>query len=244
MAIVAVTDLIRANLSHAPGGRLAGYTTGSQDIRWTSADWNAHPGSVRICQDPAGSDHTADVYDVENYAGTNLSAVAWHHAAAGAFHANTRPGQRHPAIYTSMSNVTPLVNTFIAHGVTSGPKLWIASWMPDTTQALALLAESGGPFPVIGVQWGSRAYYDVNLFSGTWLADVSAKPPPPAPSDYTADGVQTLAGLAAAHHTDVHELIWLMARHRPNGFGPQQAAYLDAGDWHTAMPAGMRAWFA
>ena len=69
-------------------------------------------------------------------------------------------------------------------------------------------------------------------------------PTPPPPGDYTADGTMTLADLAHQHGTDVHTLIWWMARHRPNGFGPQQAAYLDAGDWHTAMPAGMRAWFA
>ena len=63
-------DLIGANIGHAPAGaQLAGYSTGSGGIPWTAAQWAAHPGTVRIDQDAAASDPTADVLDVEGGAG-------------------------------------------------------------------------------------------------------------------------------------------------------------------------------
>ena len=128
MAVIAGFDAIHANIGHLPrGAQAAGYTTGSSDIRWVAADWAAHKGAVRICQD-SGSDHSADVLDVESGAASNVDAAMWAPRAAAAFKAASRPGQREPAVYTSASNVTPLVNTLIGHGIKSGVNLWVANW--------------------------------------------------------------------------------------------------------------------
>jgi hypothetical protein len=173
MSVAVVHDAIHANIGHLPPGVAAGYTTGSADIRWTAADWAAHPGAVRICQD-TGSDVTADCLDVERGAATNGEAAPWFKAAEKAYLAADRPGQRSPAIYTSASNVTPLVNALTAGGVTHGAALWVANWNLSQAQAYADVVNAAGPFPIIGVQWSSGAFYDTNVFSGTWLARVSA----------------------------------------------------------------------
>ena len=98
MAVVAGFDAIHANIGHLPrGAQAAGYTTGSSDIRWVAADWAAHKGAVRICQD-SGSDHTADVLDVESGAATNVDAAMWVPRAQAAYKAAARDGQRKPAV--------------------------------------------------------------------------------------------------------------------------------------------------
>ena len=103
MSIVLAHDAIHANVAHLPAGQAAGYTTGSSDIRWTAQDWAHHPAAVRIDQDATASDLTADVLDVERGAATNGEAAHWYTMALRSFTAGTRPGQRHPAIYTSAS---------------------------------------------------------------------------------------------------------------------------------------------
>jgi hypothetical protein len=177
MSVVVGHDAIHANVSHLPPGQAAGYTTGSPDIKWTAPDWHNHPGAVRICQDAGASDHTADVLDVEQFAAANSEAAAWFKAAEKAYLAAARPGQRSPAIYTSASNVTPLVNALIAGGVRSGVSLWVANWDLSQAQAYADVVNAAGPYPIIGVQWNSGAFYDTNVFSGSWLARVSAAEP-------------------------------------------------------------------
>ena len=184
--LVAGYDATHANAGHLPAGhQAAGYTTGTPDIQWTAADWTAHPGAVRICQDFSASDITADVLDVERGAATNGIAGHWYSLAARAWRAAARPGQRRPAIYTSASNVTPLVNALIAAGVTSGPGLWVASWGTLPATAGQDVADASGPFPIIGFQYASGPFYDSDWFSRAWLAGVSRTPAPvtsPAPA--------------------------------------------------------------
>jgi hypothetical protein len=193
MAVVTAHDCIHANIAHLPPGQSAGYTTGSPAIRWTAGDWKAHPGSVRICQDN-GTDHTADVLDVETGAATNGDAAAWVPKARAAFDAVTRPGQRRCAIYTSQSNVTPLVNTLTAHGINSHVRLWVANWNLSGGQAAAEVEAAEGPFPVVGVQYNSLQFYDSDVFDTAWLADVAATGPHP---HVTVAG-DTIASLAAS----------------------------------------------
>src|SRR6266571_1509911 len=197
MSVVVGRDGIHANIGHLPPGQCAGYTTGSADIRWTSADWKAHPGAVRICQDSAASDHTADCLDVERYAATNSGAAGWFKAAEKAYLAGQRPGQRSPAVYTSASNVTPLVNALIAGGVTSGCGLWVANWNLTQVQAYADVVNAAGPYPIVGVQWASGQYYDTDVFSGSWLARVSAGAPG-APYRHLTRAGDTVGSLAKA----------------------------------------------
>lgn len=173
MTIILGYDATHDNVAHLPRGVVAGYTTGTGGIPWTVDDWAAHPGAIRIDQDPVGRDSTADVFDVERGAGTNGAAPGWYRRALDSFYRNLRPGQRRPCFYTSMSNVTPLVNALIAGGVTSGPRLWIANWSLSEAQARNLIANASGPFPIVGVQYANNPQYDTSVWSTEYLSDVS-----------------------------------------------------------------------
>src|SRR6516162_2517112 len=139
-------DVIGANLQHAPAGaQLAGYSTGSGPVPWSAAQFTAHPGTVRIDQDPAASDPTADVLDVERGAATTGDCPGWAKRAMADYGAATRPGQRWPAVYASASEVTPVVNALIAGGVTTGVGLWVANWDLTKAQAFADVLNAAGP---------------------------------------------------------------------------------------------------
>jgi hypothetical protein len=234
MSVVVGHDCIHANVSHLPPGQSAGYTTGSPDIKWTAPDWHAHPGAVRICQD-SGTDHTADCLDVESGAAANGQAAGWFKAALAAYHAAARPGQRSPAIYTSASNVTPLVNALLAGGVKTGVALWVANWNLSDAQATADVQNAAGPFPIVGVQFHSGATYDTNVFSGTWLARVS-QPAAPVPHRHLTAAGDTVASLASSRR--MHPDSWLALQAK---LGANVAALasgpLPAGtEWRSVNP--------
>ena len=208
MSVIAGFDAIHANTGHLPrGAQAAGYTTGSPDIRWVPGDWAAHPAAVRICQD-SGSDHTADVIDVERGAATNVDAAMWVPGARAAFQSSSRPGQRQPAVYTSASNVTPLVNTLTGHGIKTGVGLWVANWNLSDAQAVADVQAGAGPFPVVAVQYASGAFYDSDVFSAAWLHHTSTAPL----HEHTADGKQTIGQYAAARHNTPAQ--WVALQHQ------------------------------
>jgi hypothetical protein len=173
MSITAGHDCTHDNIGRTPKGQRAGYTTGSTGIRWTNADWDANPGAVRIDQDFAASDPSADVLDVENGAATFADCAPWAKKALADFANAVRPGQRRPAIYCSASNVTNVVNALIAGGVKSGVSLWVAAWSLGEQSAMREIASAGGPFPIIGVQYASNQFFDSDVWDGGWLADVS-----------------------------------------------------------------------
>ena len=181
---VLVYDATRDNIAHLPAGQAAGYTTSTgTHIQWTAADFAAHPGAVRIDQDPAASDPTADILDVEARAATLADCPGWAKRALADYKAARRPGQRSPAIYASRSNLTPVVNALVAGGVTSGVGLWVADWTGNQAAATAEVQAASGPFPVIAVQFRNAGAYDISVFSATWLKGVSVSQPaqPPAP---------------------------------------------------------------
>ena len=174
-ATALVYDAIRVNAASLPPGHAAGYATGTGIVPWGAAEWAAHPGAVRIDQDAAASDHTADVLDVESGAATIADCAPWAKAALASYRAGTRPGQRSPAVYMSESAVTPVVNALIAGGVT-GVGLWVANWNLDQAGAESAVTAGRGPFPVIGVQFRDAGSYDVSVFSTAWLDAISGKP--------------------------------------------------------------------
>ena len=208
MSLVVGFDATHQNIAQLPPGQqYAGYSTGSSDIRWTAEDWAAHPGALRIDQDAAAAAGTADYLDVERGAATNAEAPGWYRRALMSYRAATRPGQRWPGIYTSLSNVTPLVNALIASGVTSGPKLVIARWdLAATLEDVLAIIGGSGPFPIVGYQITNTPGFDLDLFSAAWLNARSALPPP-VPSL----GAQIRAGLTEAAQ-DVAELVALARR--------------------------------
>jgi len=154
-----------------PGAQVAGYTTGTgTHIRWTAADFAAHPGAVRIDQDPAASDPTADVLDIETGAATPASAPGWVTRARASRASRARPGQRSPAVYMSQSVVTAVTGALAAGGISSGVGLWIAHFGLTQAQATQMVMTASGPFPVIGVQFHNTPTFDVSVFSSDWLA--------------------------------------------------------------------------
>jgi peptidoglycan hydrolase-like protein with peptidoglycan-binding domain len=169
---VLVFDATHDNIGALPkGAQVAGYTTGTGTlIRWTAADFAAHPGAVRIDQDPAASDPTADVLDIEAGAATPASAPGWVTRALASRTSQARPGQRSPAVYMSQSRVTEVVNALTAGGIGSGVGLWIAHFGLTQAQATAMVLNASGPFPVIGVQFRTTPVFDVSVFSSDWLA--------------------------------------------------------------------------
>lgn len=180
VAVIDVYDSTHANISHLPAGQpAAGYSTGSGPVPWTAADWAAHPGAVRIDQSPINTpaDETSDEIDYEDGAATLADLPAWCFAAWKSYRAVTRAGQRKPAVYMSSSNVTAVVNALIAGGVTSGIGLHIAHYGIGRAAAIAMIQDTSGPWPVIGVQYDSGPYYDRNVYSQEWLTTVSGKAP-------------------------------------------------------------------
>lgn len=182
MNLLAVADATHANIGQLPAGmKAAGYTTGTADIAWTPADWNAHPNAVRICQDVNASDTTADVLDRENGAAPLDKVVEWQQAAWKNRSQGVRVGQRWPCIYASQSNITPIANALTAAKITSGVFFWIANWNLTQAQADVDVLTGSGPWPVVGVQYQSTPHYDLSIFSGAWWGNVTPKPAPPSP---------------------------------------------------------------
>lgn len=199
MSIQIAYDCIHANIGRAPKGLLAGYTTGTDGsrgtpaIRWTADDWKAHPDAVRIDQDPAASDDTADVLDVEAGAATLADVPGWSRRALAAYRSGKRPGQRTPLIYCSQSVVTPVANVLTGAGLADGSiGLFIANWNLTQAQAAAEVLAASGPFPVHGIQFRNAGDFDIDVFSTAWLNARSGQHPRPAETvvqmEYYKDG--------------------------------------------------------
>lgn len=191
-------DATHANLPSAPPGQGAGYTTGSPDIRWTDADWHAHPGAIRICQDAAGSDETADVIDDEPGADTDTGSVGWYKRALADYHAGTRPGQRAPCFYSDRAGLPALEAAVRASGVQLPVPLWLAD--PDLTmdQAASMLGMRDGPFYYAGIQFAFRGAYDSDVWLAAWIESARVTPPPvttPPPPTWTELLVRALPTL-------------------------------------------------
>lgn len=193
-------DATTSNEPRIPrGAQAAGYDTGP-GIAWTPQQYAAHPGALHIDQDPAESDPVADYLDVEALAGTIAGSPGWCKRALADYRTARRPGQRSPSIYIQQSNVTLLVNTLIAGGVTSGIGLIIADWNFTQAQAIASVLAASGPFRIVGRQYANLGWADANVFSVAWLRNVSGKPkvlPPPVPLPVTKENEMPVLALAA-----------------------------------------------
>lgn len=177
--LITVYDATSANLAKLPfpaGVKMAGYATGSGGVPWTDAQWRQHPDAIRIDQSPVNTpaDELCDVLDVEHDGATLADIPQWVHAAWGNYHTNRRPGQRTPTIYMSRSLMTPVANTLVAAGITSGVNLWLAAPM-DMPAAAQLVTSAGGPYPIIGVQHKFLPDHDESVFNAGWFDNVSGK---------------------------------------------------------------------
>lgn len=194
VAIIDGADATAANYASLPRDLaiVAGYTTGSDGIPWTEAMWAGHPDALRIDQSPANTvmDETADILDYERGAATLADLAPWGLAAQSAWARAARPGQRHPAIYASQSNLTPVCNALAAAKVT-GIRLIVANWSDTKDAAVAMLQASSGPYPVAGVQYEDAGAYDLDVFLASWVNTRSAPAKPaakPAPKPAAPPG--------------------------------------------------------
>ena len=231
MSITIGYDAIRVNIGHLPpGAQVAGYSTGTGNVPWTAADWKAHPGAVRIDQDPAASDPTADVLDVENGAATVADCPGWVTRAIADFKAAKRPGQRWPAIYVNGSNIHNVANALSAAKLT-GIGLWLATWGTAEAQAISEVNSAGGPYPLVGIQFASGRYYDTDVWSAAWLADVSHA----GPVRHVTDGKTSLT--AYAHSRSMHAGSWLALQQDLGGKATADAL-------GSAIPAAGLTWYS
>jgi hypothetical protein len=192
-------DATHSNLSGVPAGQGAGYTTGTPDIRWTPEDWDAHPGAVRIDQDAADSDPSADVLDVETGAATPASVPGWTDRAYDDYESGARPGQRVPAVYCSLSVVQHVADALVANPSRFPPKLWVAHWGITMDDAAALIGTQISGLTVVGVQFANRGAFDSDVFDSAWLAAVSDGPtiaPTPPSSTALQERLTTMPELA------------------------------------------------
>lgn len=168
MSITFVRDATHRNVNSLPPGILAAlYTTGSPDIKATPDDFAKHPNAIRICQDH-GSDDTADILDVEDFAATPADTAIWVPKARHSFMTNKRPGQRWPGCYMPRSLITPVANALTNAGITDVP-LWIAHPGMPQTDAIAEIAAAAGPFPIIAFQIRFDTTTDLDVVSTQWL---------------------------------------------------------------------------
>lgn len=240
--IVTGYDAMHINVGTLPRGQVAGYTTGSPDVKWTESDWASHPGAVRICQDAGATDRTADVLDVETGAATAPECPGWATEARDNFEKDVRVGQRKPLIYTFAANVTTVVNALIAGGVDEGVGLWVAHWDITRAEAVAAVVDASGPFPIEGFQYLSGSTYDTDIFDKDWLENV-------VPSGghvgkgkvqrHVANGRTSFLDACQNDDRVTEEALWLTAKHAPNGYGPAQRSYFGHGDLSRHMPIGM-----
>jgi hypothetical protein len=132
-------DSIHATCHNIPVGtrKVAGYVTGSADIRWTRADWDRfdprHTGLVRIDQSFGGRDPLgSDVLDVENGAATPGQVAHWvriRHAA----------GNRFSDVYANRSTFTAVAAALNAAGpqgmfTATSVSGWLTGHYPERRQ--------------------------------------------------------------------------------------------------------------
>jgi hypothetical protein len=177
-------DTIHDDVGNIPVNtpKVAGYITGTPDIRWTNADWDRfpHSGKVRINQDGSTDVSEAGVADVADYepgAFSEAQVLEWvklrkhSHLAC--------------AVYVAASNQASLTNALREAGHT-GVDLWVANWDLSEAEAVNLLTTSGN-YPVVAVQWASpvsnpntlvpgsaktlsEANVDLSITVASWLA--------------------------------------------------------------------------
>jgi len=164
LAVQIQADTIHCNVPSIPAGfqAVAGYVTGTPDIRWTATDWSRFSTrfKVRINQENRSDPMLGSVFDIQPDAWTNEDAAA----ACLARQDAGRPS----ACYTMQGNVTPLVNALVAAGVAQAD-LWVANWNLSQTQAANIVANRSGPYPIVCVQYASPSSNPGTVLPGSPL---------------------------------------------------------------------------
>lgn len=148
-------DTIHDNVRNIPVGtpRVAGYVTGTADIKWTPQDWARFPksGKAPIDQSPglaAYASNEAMIADIEPLAGTVPAYVR-------ACQERVRAG--HPLCFYCSQNTVAQVSAALVNAKIplANCWVWIANWNLSQAGADAMLGTSVAGVKVVAVQWAS-----------------------------------------------------------------------------------------
>lgn len=182
-------DAIHANITAIPTSAqmVAGYDTGSQDIRWVTSDWERFNESVRVHVDQAngGPVHTATVMDVETGAYGTRDIGPWVAAC-------TAP---RPTVYVSPANLA----TALAE---SHSDIWLASPGTSDAEALALMAAEPR---IVAVQNIFANTYDRSIVGDEFWPE--RKPVEPEPTVKVVITWMGTAGLVS-RKTEIPVSVW------------------------------------
>src|ERR1700743_2086322 len=155
-------DATHDNVSTIPATQMvAGYDTGTSDVKWTTADWNLFLGLVGVHIDQAygGPVYSANVMDVEPGCYAVSDVVNWtQHCTAP-----------RPTVYCDRNDLPGV------QGVWAGD-IWLAAadWSDATAQAYM----AANP-QIVAVQNLDAGPYDRSLVGDAyWPAKAPAPPPP------------------------------------------------------------------
>lgn len=188
VTVIDGADATGANIAKLPAGLgiVALYVTGTGDVPATPAELAEYPDALRIAQWPVlAVDEAAhaDIIDFEDQAATEADLAPWAADAAAAYHAGTRPGQRFPAVYASLSRMDTVTAALAAGNAPATTGLVVADWTGNRAQAVTMLGTKLGGYWVVGVQYANMGAFDVDVFDASWVNARSTHPaaaqPPP-----------------------------------------------------------------
>lgn len=162
-------DTIHDNVGNIPVStpRVAGYVTGTPDIKWTPRDWGRFPksGKAPIDQSPglaAYASSGAMIADIEPLAGTVPAYVR-------ACRERLRAGHT-LCFYCSQSIVAQVSAAMVNAKIPlNNCWVWIANWNLSQAEANAVLGTTVAGVKVVAVQWASPTSNPRTLVPGSTL---------------------------------------------------------------------------
>jgi hypothetical protein len=213
IATAPMIDAIHDDIGGIPASaeKVAGYNTGTSDIKWTQVDWDRfpHAGHVILNQGftwTAPEIMAADGFDVESRAVTAVNAA---HAAD----MRVAAGITWTTVYGTDSTLAEVVAALKALGASwylGHVDAWLSDWNLTEAQAAALIGTQIHGLTCRAVQWASptsnpgtlvpgssltlkEANVDLSVTEASWKAAVA---PAPAPAPAGPTKAQAAAALA------------------------------------------------
>jgi hypothetical protein len=157
-----MADTVHATISGIPAScpRVAGYVTGTPDVRWTTEDWARfpHAGHVRIDQEPGlGNPLGSDCADVETDAKTINAALDWLRVRSS----------RHwwSLIYLGDHDDLPAMRKAVEAAGLAKVQYWICNPALSLGEAEQLIEQVDGG--IVAVQWATPESNPETLVPGT-----------------------------------------------------------------------------
>lgn len=202
---VAMVDTIHDTAHNIPVSneriaKVAGYCTGSSDVRWVETDWLRFPHytHIRIDQSPAFNPFPSnyDVRDVEpNACPPRIAAQE----AAIRFEKYRLRTVCYVDITEEPNLAADLISALARQAIPEGNVLfWLANWNLDEAEAIAQVGTRMEGFEIIGVQWASpqsnpetlipggnatlrESNLDLSVVDRVWAPSMAAIVPPRPP---------------------------------------------------------------